>query len=279
MPITKAERKYLKNKNRGGKNNTKGNRYENYYAVFQIALLLNSHHERLDYVYLATQLSDTFVDDLLIGVENSNKTYHQIKDVKNLSWNTDNLKYDFERQKDICLEKEETFNLKLVHSNPVAHQKLVEIPKEFSDCTNVEFFPAYSELGQLYWNYSPFKDAIAEIVAEGRDDDSVLYGVASSILGVWNSVDSEKTISLKQIRESINNINPYDPLKKYPTVELPDSCKKILGDIGVTFHANGQMLYWKYGHLGGKKVWTKEIEQNLLNNVPTKIEELLSILS
>ena len=29
MPITEAERKYLKNKNKGGKNNAKGNRYEN----------------------------------------------------------------------------------------------------------------------------------------------------------------------------------------------------------------------------------------------------------
>ena len=69
MPITEADRQYLKHKNRGGKNNAKGNRYENYYAVFQIALLLNSHHERLDDVYLTTQLSNAFVDDLLIGVE------------------------------------------------------------------------------------------------------------------------------------------------------------------------------------------------------------------
>ena len=56
MPITEADRQYLKHKNRGGKNNAKGNRYENYYAVFQIALLLNSHHERLDDVFITTQL-------------------------------------------------------------------------------------------------------------------------------------------------------------------------------------------------------------------------------
>jgi hypothetical protein len=93
MPITEEERKYLKNKNKGGKSNAKGNRYENYYAVFQIALLLNSYRERLDDVCLATQLSNAFVDDLLIGAENSNKTYHQIKDVKDLSWNKDRLEY------------------------------------------------------------------------------------------------------------------------------------------------------------------------------------------
>lgn len=279
MPITEAERKYLKNKNKGGKNNAKGNRYENYYAVFQIALLLNSHHERLDDVCLATQLSDTFVDDLLIGVENSNKTYHQIKDVKDQSWNKGKLKYDFKRQKEICLGNKETFSLKLVHSNQANHQKLVEIPKEFSDCTNVEFFPAYKELSQLYWYYPPFKDAIAEIVADGSNNDDVLYGVAGSILGAWESVNADNLISLKQIRENIYKINPYDALKTYPTVELPDSCKKILEDIGVNFHTNGQTLYWKYGNLGGKIEWSENVEQNLLNNVPTKIEELISILS
>ena len=278
MPITESERKYLKNKHRGGKNNAKGNRYENYYVVFQIALLLNSHYERLDDVYLTTQLSNAFVDDLLIGVENSNKTFHQIKDVKDLSWNKENLKYDFKRQKEICLENKENFSLKLVFSNKAIHQKLGEIPNEFSDCTNVEFFPAYNELGQLYWHYPPFKDAIAEIVAEGRNNDGVLYGVAGSILGAWESVNAENPISLKQIRENICKINPYDPLKNYPTVELPDSCKKIFGDIGVTFHTNGQILYWKYGYFEGRKEWSEEIEQNLLNNVPTKIEELISIL-
>jgi hypothetical protein len=277
MPITEEERKYLKNKNKGGKSNAKGNRYENYYAVFQIALLLNSYRERLDDVCLATQLSNAFVDDLLIGVENSNKTYHQIKDVKDLSWNKDRLEYDFRRQKEISLENKEIFSLKLVHSNQAGHQKLVEIPKEFSDCTDVEFFPASNELNQLLW-YSPFKDAIAEIVAEGRNNDDVLIGVAGSILGAWESVNAEKSISLKQIRENISKINRYDALKIYPTVELPDSCKKILEDIGVTFHTNGPLFYWKYGFFEGRKEWTKEIEQNLLNNVPTKIEELISIL-
>ena len=143
----------------------------------------------------------------------------------------------------------------------------------------MEFFPAYNELGQLYWHYPPFKDAIAEIVAEGRNNDGVLYGVAGSILGAWESVNAENPISLKQIRENISKINRYDAVKIYPTVELPDSCKKIFGDIGVTFHTNGQILYWKYGYFEGRKEWSEEIEQNLLNNVPTKIEELISILS
>jgi hypothetical protein len=279
MSITEADRKYLKNKNKGGKNNAKGNRYENYYAVFQIALLLNSYHKKLDDVYLTTQLSNAYVDDLLIDVVNSSRTYHQIKDVKNLSWNKGKLKFDFKRQKETCLDNKEVFSLKLVHSNQTIHQELVEIPKEFSDSAQVEFFPAYNELGLLYWHYSPFKDAIAEIVADGSDNDDVLYGVAGSILGAWESVNTENPISLKQIKENINKINPYDALKTYPTIELPDSCKKILDDIGVTFYSKGKILHWKYGNLEGKIEWSEEIEQNLLNNVPTKIEELISILS
>ena len=37
MPITSEEREYLKNKHKGGLNNSKGNTYENYYATYQIA--------------------------------------------------------------------------------------------------------------------------------------------------------------------------------------------------------------------------------------------------
>ena len=117
MPITEAERKYLKNKHKGGKNNAKGNRYENFYAVFQIASLMNSQFERLDNVYLTSQLSETFVDDLLIEKDNSIRTYHQIKDVKKLTWKNKELRNDFKRQKDISKEREEQFNLKLVYSN------------------------------------------------------------------------------------------------------------------------------------------------------------------
>lgn len=37
MSISPKERKYLKNKHKGGKNNSKGNIYESYYTTYCIA--------------------------------------------------------------------------------------------------------------------------------------------------------------------------------------------------------------------------------------------------
>ena len=42
MPITETDRKYLKHKHVGGKNNDKGNKYESFYATYRIALLISA---------------------------------------------------------------------------------------------------------------------------------------------------------------------------------------------------------------------------------------------
>lgn len=276
MPITEAERKYLKNKHKGGKNNAKGNRYENFYAVFQIASLMNSQFERLDNVYLTSQLSETFVDDLLIEKDNSIRTYHQIKDVKKLTWKNKELRNDFKRQKDISKEREEQFNLKLVYSNIDFSESS---PTDFSECTTTEYFPAFNELSQLYWNFEPFKNAITFISAEEKSGDDTLMGIACSILGVWESMNTEIPVSLKEISERVRKINGYDSLKIYPTIELSEESKRILDGIGVSFHTNGMTFYWSYGFFNGKIKWSKEIEQNLIEIAPTKIIDLISILS
>mgnify|MGYP001513211161 len=101
MPITQKEKKYLKNKHKGGKNNSKGAIYESYYATYQIVSFMNQYITQLSNVHLTTQLHDAFVDDLFIEEPNAHKTYHQLKDVKDLTWETSKLKYDFKRQTEI----------------------------------------------------------------------------------------------------------------------------------------------------------------------------------
>ena len=273
MPITEAERKYLKNKHKGGKNNSKGNRYENYYAVFQIASLMNSCCDSLKNVYLRSQLSDTFIDDLLIVKKNSQKTYHQLKDVQTLNWNS--LVKDFKRQAEISTEQQENFEIKLVHS---IKDYSNNIPNDLVGYTTVEYFPSHNELNQLYWYYTPFKTAIVQIAVEGSSDDA-LTGIAASILGAWTSINTDEPISLKQNSEKVYNINGFDGLKVYPTIEMSKKCMNILNNIGVTFNINGTTLYWSYGHFEGKIKLTKEIEQNLLEIVPSNFVVLIGILS
>ena len=82
MPISPPERKYLKNKHKGGNNNSKGNIYESFYTTYCIALFMNSHITQLDSVHFTSQLEECFVDDLLIEESNTaHRIYHQIKDV------------------------------------------------------------------------------------------------------------------------------------------------------------------------------------------------------
>ena len=92
MSITQKEKKYLKNKHKGGKNNSKGAIYESYYATYQIVSFMNQYITQLSNVHLTTQLRDAFVDDLFIEEPNAHKTYHQLKDVKDLTWETSKLK-------------------------------------------------------------------------------------------------------------------------------------------------------------------------------------------
>lgn len=139
MPISPQEKKYLKNKHKGGNNNSKGNIYESFYTIYCIALFMNSHITQLDSVYFTSQLEECFVDDLLIEESNTaHRIYHQIKDVKNLSWQTKQLKHDFERQMDISSEMGENFELKLVHSN--SPTMVTPIPEEIVSSTSVSFF-------------------------------------------------------------------------------------------------------------------------------------------
>lgn len=128
MPITQKEKKYLKNKHKGGKNNSKGAIYESYYATYQIVSFMNQYITQLSNVHLTTQLHDAFVDDLFIEEPNAHKTYHQLKDVKDLTWETSKLKYDFKRQTEISSERNEKFKLKLIYSNP--NSSVSTVPSE-----------------------------------------------------------------------------------------------------------------------------------------------------
>jgi len=66
--------------------------YESYYATYQIVSFMNQYITQLSNVHLTTQLHDAFVDDLFIEEPNAHKTYHQLKDVKDLTWETCKLK-------------------------------------------------------------------------------------------------------------------------------------------------------------------------------------------
>lgn len=280
MPITEAERKYLKRKHQGGKNNSKGNQYEDFYAVYCLALLMDEYISRWDTVLLTSQVADAFVDDLLIEKPTSEKLYHQLKDVKALTWKSERLEPDFKRQMEISQEKGEHFQLHLIYS--AKDSPLEEIPEEISSYTRAVYFPACESLNQLLLSYNPFKNAISKIAAKGEDTrNDELFGLAGALLGAWNSC-SQKAVSLTQIAGIMQRVGEgYVNMKGYSAIEISEDCKTILNDCGLHFHINGIKLYWSNanGRLKGEIEWTPELEHKLLDNNPKDLLEVIELLS
>lgn len=279
MPITQKERKYLKNKHKGGKNNSKGAIYESYYATYMIASFMGQYITNLSNISLSSQLKNTFVDDLLIEESNAHKIYHQLKDVEKLAWRTGkhSLERDFSRQMEISQERKEDFELKLIYSNP--NSAVSVIPDEIISCTSSMYFPSCLSINQLILSYPPFKEAIQNITVQCQAEDDELSGIASAILGAWNSVE-QKDVTLKQISDIVRlKGKGYVNLKDYPTITVSDKCRDILGRFGIAFYENGPTLYWSRGHLKGEVLWTSEIEQNLQVANPVDFWDLIEILS
>ena len=280
MPITDEERKYLKNKHRGGENNKKGSQYENFYAVYCIAKLMGECQSQLDAVHLTSQVEDAFVDDLLIERPTSEKIYHQLRDVQSLTWGYARLEYDFKRQMEISRENGESFCLRLVYSN--GNPSLAEIPEEIALCTEAIPFPTCESLLQLLWSYVPFKEAISDIAVEGEEkENDKLFGIAGALLGAWESC-GQKAVSIAKISEVARCLGKgYVNIKNYSDAEISEACRTILERCGLRFHISGIKLYWSNtnGRLNGEIEWTSDLEQRLLQEAPTDLLEVVALLS
>lgn len=278
MPITPAQRKYLKNKHKGGKNNAKGNLYEEHFVVYQLALLIDKYRSNLSSVYFSTQLLDTFVDDLLIVLEDNHKTYHQLKDVTNIAWTSNNLKYDFERQRELSLENKEQFTLKIVYSN--IDSSLSAIPDTISDCTIAEHFPASPSLSSLYFGFEPFRKAVKNIAIPHYSTDNDLIGIYGALIGAWHMVNTLSYVSLKEILEKVYHIgNGLINLNLYPTITISEDCSALFRRIGVEYHLSGSSLYWSYRSFSGYLSWNKEMEEKLMAISPESFKDIIDLLN
>lgn len=282
MPISADEIKYLKNKHKGGKNNSKGNIYENYFSTYQIALLINCYRTQLSDVILTSQLENAFVDDLQIQQPSGQRNiYHQIKNVESLKWSSGKGKhtvfFDFKRQREISQEKNESFSLKLIYSNKSSTVKT--IPSAIQNVTNTHYFPDSSSINQLILSCPEFKTAIINIANTPSPTDDELSGIASSILGAWcsleqNHVSVENIVSYMKImgRGYINIITD-------PSALVSVECINIFTRIhGFNYRMQGTILYWKYKILEGKVVWSEELDSKIQEKEPNSFLELLEII-
>lgn len=106
---------YLTHKNRGGVSGEKGNTYENFFAVYQLALLAQEVIESHKEIKLFTQVL-AFVDDLIVDRKNDTPLQHyQLKNSSSVAWGTGlkSISDDFKKQYDLnqSLAREAEINL------------------------------------------------------------------------------------------------------------------------------------------------------------------------
>ena len=270
---------YLKNKNKGGENNYKGNRYEDSYAIFQIITQIATKPKELMSISFQTQVKNAYVDDFLIE-NKEHRTYHQIKNQQHISWGSEEkektIAYDFVMQKEKSLAEDEAFHLKLVHSD--AENDLSEkIPLQLKSCTTVEFFEDKENLNGYVLSENAFHENLKMIAADDKSDDN-LMNIAMAFLGVWKSCNPMNKVTLLDIIERVKNIKPIN-LVIEENISIGEECRKILTSIqGLSYYIKGKMVYWNFGNFKGSCLWSEDIEQQIIQKKPQNKFEILSIL-
>ena len=275
----KAEQDYLNRKHRGGEAGAKGTIYEDYYAIFQIVLYIARFEKKLTDVTFITQLQDTYVDDLLI-VYPDMRIYHQMKNTDKLTWKTGSartIRSDFEYQINDCINRKETFRLKLVYS---ARDSEVgsTIPDTIKDFTTTEYFQYENDLNCMVLSCPEFQRALREI-STNSDDSTMdeLDNIATVFYGVWKSFGVNNSVSLSAIVDRARMFR-YFNLSIFQDDNISEECCSILDKIeGLEYSVKGKMFKWRKASFEGCRPLV-EVEKIIQENRPATFSEFMKIL-
>lgn len=278
---SEGDKTYLANKHKGGAANAKGGLYEDYYAVYQVVACIARYKCELDGVAFQTQLKNTFVDDLLIAHPDINM-YHQLKNTKQLEWNTKpsgtrTVASDFEKQIEDCEERDEKFALKLVYS-AVDSNVAENVPETISKYTTTEYFPYQDDLNSLILISQDFQDVLRQISARGNvSTDDELLDIATVFLGVWKSVGGKEKVRLSDIVGRAENVKHFN-LAIHPSMALRQECKDVLDAIeGLDYSVNGRMLYWSIGLMSGSYPLDEDVQKRIISRNPKTKKEFITL--
>lgn len=238
---------YLKNKHQGGTNNSKGNTFENFFAIYKIALLAKKDIKDKDNL-ISSQIQ-CFVDDLAIETPSiPGANYFQIKDVATLSWDSGQnhtIKECFELQ--LALGETEGIDTKcimVVSRKSVCDSLKKETPEAIKNKTDIIHFNAAASINQLIQVNEDFRDAMSNICALTNPSTDKLEAIATIILGVWDASDKTK-VTIDQLLKKCYDINP-NYIIGFESL-LPSNVENILQRIdGLAFEVENSYLKWKY---------------------------------
>ena len=241
---------YLKNKHRGGTSNSKGNSFENQFAVFKIAEQFNKQFANQtptnDVQFYSQELC--FVDDFIVktGTENSAEHY-QLKDVQSLRWdgNSHPLSDDFRKQHAICAEAGETSHLELVvSSRDVKHELEENMPEDLNEIVTVHHFPKGDSINQLLHHNAEIKASLTNMCALDSPTSDKLDTLGTIVLGAWAG-SSQKGTTLEELLDVCYKQNPHY-IKGFDTrvsKELKEALDRIAG---FSHKIEGGYIRWTY---------------------------------
>ena len=277
---------YLKNKQKGGINNSKGNTFENYFAIHQIAKSVNENAD-LDKTLFSSQ-AFCFIDDLVMEQTEERINHHyQIKDVLDLNWKNgrNSVSEDFIRQYEMSRGTSITSHLGLVVSREKLRETLIEdIPEEIKNTVRVIHFQSASSLNNLIRHNSLIKDELSRLCALRNPSIDKLETLGPILLGSWDTTNKTR-VSLRELLNSCYTINP-NFIKGHST-----RVSQKLNDIfltleGFDFVVENGFLQWSYNATDSGvlqyRIGTREFEQwenDVFNSDIKKFEDIEPFLA
>ncbi|NOU23474.1 MAG: hypothetical protein HOO93_17130 [Methyloglobulus sp.] len=277
---------YVANKNRGGRSNQAGNKYENFYAIGQIAKLIQAYLTNGEQTTIKTQHLG-FVDDIVIQYqEKHNQDHFQLKDTPSVTWGRGfkSLADDFEKQKTLndsqgVLDTQ----LSLVCSNSNNADKLNEsIPSSIKDFSQAVFFPSAEQINQLLQIFPDFKESL-EAICVNHDPDK-LEALSRAILVEWYDSTGQHTIGdiISQLSQ-----RPFSYLRTQEA-QIDRQLAIIVEHIqGFSYSLKSGFFFWNYqdnletGVIPYPVMSTEfnNLQQRIIEQRPTTFDELEAFLS
>lgn len=280
---------YLVNKSRGGNSGAKGNTYENFFAVYQIALLSQLVIESNKEIKFSSQLL-AFVDDLIIDCQDETPLQHyQLKNSQNEKWGKGlrSISDDFKKQYDLNKSISRESQIGLVVSSPNLKTKLEStIPSAIKEYSQVIHFPYEADLVKLIAKEPKFRQAIKYLCAFDNPTPDKIECVATVLVGAWvSSAKSQVSVMdvLKKAQESSTSF-----IRSFKQeLQLDSKVAQILGKIpDFQYNLTKGFLHWEYK--GGLEEGTlsysleterfRQFQKRIKQKKPTCFEELEDFL-
>ncbi len=282
--------KYLKNKNKGGKSNERGNTYEKHFAVFRIAQCAPEVIERECIIRFWSQIL-AFVDDLIIErPQDSLRQHYQLKSGSSVVWGsgTSSISEDFRYQNQLNRLQQITSELGLVVSTVETRQSLTrDIPNNIQPYSQVIHFHYEASLNKVIDKEPAFREGLTYLCAINNPTKDKIETVGAVLLGAWTSIDASSGVTLNDILDRARQQSPSFIRLIGPEPDIDPDVKQILDSIpDFRYQLTKGFFHWEFG--GGIEEGTlmyscdtpefRRFQDRVKERRPTSFDELENLL-